>query len=90
VQKKSKTQLDTQKRRRRRTRLTCLAMPKSASLTTPDESTSKLAPLMSLWNKGGKNQADKKKMTGGILCVIKKISPNTTSKLNKCIKVSHS
>jgi hypothetical protein len=61
VQKKSKTQLDTQKRRRRRTRLTCLAMPKSASLTTPDESTSKLAPLMSLWNKGGEKSSKQKK-----------------------------
>ena len=28
--------------------LTCLATPKSASLTAPDESISKLAPLMSL------------------------------------------
>jgi hypothetical protein len=29
--------------------LTCLAIPKSASLTTPEESTSKLAPLISLY-----------------------------------------
>jgi hypothetical protein len=28
--------------------LTCFAIPKSANLTTPNESTSKLAPLMSL------------------------------------------
>lgn len=31
-------------------KLTCLAIPKSASLTTPYASTSKLAPLMSLEN----------------------------------------
>jgi hypothetical protein len=29
--------------------LTCLAIPKSASLTTPEESTSKLAPLISIY-----------------------------------------
>ena len=35
--------------------LTCLAIPKSASMTTPDESTSKLAPLMSLLRQEKKN-----------------------------------
>ena len=34
-------------------KLTCLDIPKSASLTTPDASTSKLAPLISL-NRTGK------------------------------------
>ena len=36
-------------------KLTCLAIPKSANLTTPDESTSKLAPLMSLLRQEKKN-----------------------------------
>lgn len=40
--------LEEEKDNEKEPSLTCLAIPKSASLTTPDESTSKLAPLMSL------------------------------------------
>jgi hypothetical protein len=55
MQNKNKNTTWYNKKEEEKYELTCLAIPKSASLTIPDESTSKLAPLMSLWTQEKKN-----------------------------------
>ena len=58
MQNKNKNTTRYNKKEEEKYELTCLAIPKSASLTIPDESTSKLAPLMSLWTQEKKKSRD--------------------------------
>ena len=80
--KECKRKLKTQQAiiiKKKKKKLTCFATPKSASLTTPEKSTSKLAPLMSLLTH------EKKKSKRH----VKQINPKTTSMLKRRIEISH-